>query len=71
VEIAAPTVVFWFVLTFRGADHPVIFHYPVEDLAACEVEEKAFLRRPPHVIVLHGGSVRAGCEVTFASSEEH
>jgi hypothetical protein len=64
------TVVFWFMLMLAGANEPTRFIQPVEDLPACELEAKAFLRKPPHELLLRGGTLRAGCQVTFAKSEE-
>lgn len=63
-------VVFWFVMMISGADHPTVFRQVIEDLPACEVETKAFLRKPPHELLIRGGKVSAGCEVSFPASEE-
>jgi hypothetical protein len=66
-----PVVVFWFMMAIAGAKQPARFAEAVEDLPACEIEVHEFLRKPPHALLLAGGSLQVGCEVTFPKSEEH
>jgi hypothetical protein len=70
MEATVPTVVFWFMLTLAGANHPTVYKEPAEDLPACEIEAKALLLKPPHELLLRGGKLSAGCEVSFPKSKE-
>ena len=50
---------------------PVVYRYPVEDLARCLYEVHEFAAKPSHEALIKGGEILVGCAIRLKPSEEH
>lgn len=64
-------IIFWFALTLPSHEQPIIFQQQVESLSACLCEVHEVLTRPPHTLLIEGGTIEAGCLRAMPPSIEH